>query len=159
MSLFEGQNLHSNLVQLWKELKKQYNAVLQKLLTQVGSHQIVLDMYMFSKRGHESYKREVSDGRFSRILVLLFEEMSEGNIDSTDTSFNVRTERDEKFTDPTPPESPTSTTISIGEQSLDSYSSFSESMAFGGFPDDPYGTVQVSQKCTVYHCIYNLLNA
>ncbi|XP_076103286.1 uncharacterized protein LOC143072301 [Mytilus galloprovincialis] len=142
VSLFEGKNLHSNLVKLWKELKKQYNAVLQKLLTQVGSHQIVLDMYMFSKRGHESYKREVSDGRFSRILVLLFEEMSEGNIDSTDTSFNVRTERDEKFTDSTPPESPTSTTISIGEQSLDSYSSFSESMAFGGFPDDPYGTVQ-----------------
>ncbi|XP_063433518.1 uncharacterized protein LOC134715338 [Mytilus trossulus] len=142
VSLFEGQNLHSNLVQLWKELKKQYNAVLQKLLTQVESHQIVLDMYMFSQRGHESYKREVSDGRFSRILVLLFEEMSEGNIDSTDISFNVRTERDEKFTDPTPPESPTSTTISIGEQSIDSYSSFSESMAFGGFPDDPYGTVQ-----------------
>ncbi|CAC5394639.1 unnamed protein product [Mytilus coruscus] len=142
VSLFEGRNLHSNLVQLWKELKKQYNAVLQKLLTQVGSHQIILDMYMFSKRGHESYKREVSDGRFSRILVLLFEEMSEGNIDSTDTSFNVKTERDEKFTDPTPPASPTSTTISIGEQSVDSYSSFSESMAFGGFPDDPYGTVQ-----------------
>ncbi|XP_052098291.1 uncharacterized protein LOC127733065 [Mytilus californianus] len=142
VSLFEGRNLHSNLVQLWKELKKQYNAVLQKLLTQVGSHQIILDMYMFSKRGHESYKREVSDGRFSRILVLLFEEMSEGNIDSTDTSFNVRTERDEKFTDPTPPASPTSTTISIGEQSVDSFSSFSESMAFGGFPDDPYGTMQ-----------------
>jgi hypothetical protein len=43
---------------------------------------------MFSQRGHESYKREISDGRFSRVLLLLFEEMTEGKVNS-DGFFNL----------------------------------------------------------------------
>lgn len=147
VALFKGENLHTNLVQLWKELKKQYNAVLQTLLTQEENHQVVLEMHMFSQRGHESYKREISDGRFSRILLILFEEMSEGRIESSETSFVVEVERDESFADneATPPMSPTSTVISFEEQSLESLASMSESVALGGFADDPYGNVQFQE--------------
>ena len=164
VSLFEGENLQTNLVKLWKEIKKQYNAVLQKLMTQVGSHQLVIEMYMFSERGHESYKREVSDGRFSRVLFLLVKEMSD--IDSSEMSFDVRTEKDERLTEPhemsfdvrrdeklteplemsfnvrtdkkltEPLESPTSSMKSFGDESF--------SIALGGYSGDPYGMYQVS---------------
>ena len=142
ISLFRGESITANLVQLWKELKKQYNAVLQKLLTREESLQIVLEMFMFSQRGHESFKREISDGRFSRVLLLLFEDMTEGKVDSVETSFDVKQEID-RFTETTPP-SPTSTLRSFGEQSVDSLASFSESIALGGFSGDPYGSVQVN---------------
>lgn len=144
ISLFRGERITANLVQLWKELKKQYNAVLQKLLTREESYQIVLEMFMFSQRGHESYKREISDGRFSRVLLLLFEEMTEGKVNSDETSFDVKQEGDNRFTETIPPPSPTSTVRSFGEQSVDSLASFSESIALGGFSGDPYGSVQVN---------------
>lgn len=137
--LTKGHDSEKNLLELWQELKKQYNAVLCKLLTPEASHTIVFVMHMFSERGHESYKREVADGRFVRILILLFEEMSKGKIKSSEVSFNVRTESDESLT--SPPESPTLTSTS--DVSTESSFMFSESIALGGYDDDPYGSVQV----------------
>lgn len=133
--LTKGDNTETNLVELWRELKRQYNAVLDELLTPEASLHIVLVMHMFSERGHESYKREVTDGRFAKILILLFEQMSKGEIKSSEVSFIVSTESDEKMTSPSASPSILSDTTS---EFL-----YSESIALGGYEDDTYGSVQI----------------